>query len=277
MAVRRNGLVDYGRFIAALGIVWFHSGAPGGRLAYIALPFFLMLLAAPSRSGFRERAVRLLRPFFIWSAIYALIQVLMALHHHRAPLEWFTPSMLLTGTSLHLWFLPFALLVFPLKYVLKRPVPALLTPVVASVILVMIGPVSTVPWAQWAFGIIPVLFGFAWYAAGIRALVPIFACSAILWIWLPSPDNIAILCGSLLAVAASAVHVEANIWSTLCARLSTWIYLGHIVVLIAGRTIGLSGFPLALFGVAGSVVLAAGIETGQRRIQGSRQLAPPSV
>lgn len=59
----RNGLVDYGRLVAAMGIVWFHSQAPGARLAYAALPFFLVLLAMPSRAGLRVRAQRLLLPF----------------------------------------------------------------------------------------------------------------------------------------------------------------------------------------------------------------------
>jgi len=38
----RNGLIDYGRFLAALGIVWFNAQAPGDRIAYLALPFFLL-------------------------------------------------------------------------------------------------------------------------------------------------------------------------------------------------------------------------------------------
>ena len=40
----RNAMLDYARFLAAAGILFFHSGAPGAWIGYAALPFFLMLL-----------------------------------------------------------------------------------------------------------------------------------------------------------------------------------------------------------------------------------------
>lgn len=59
----RNGLIDYGRFVAALGIVWFHTQAPGTRLAYVSLPFFLVLLTMPSRASLGTRARKLILQF----------------------------------------------------------------------------------------------------------------------------------------------------------------------------------------------------------------------
>lgn len=47
----RNAMIDYSRLLAALAIVWFHSGAAGHSIAYLGLPFFLVLLGMPSRAG----------------------------------------------------------------------------------------------------------------------------------------------------------------------------------------------------------------------------------
>jgi hypothetical protein len=72
-----NATLDYGRFVAALGIFLFHCHAPGALIGYSGLPFLtmvLILLAVPGagRQSFADfaggRAVRLLRPWLIWSA-----------------------------------------------------------------------------------------------------------------------------------------------------------------------------------------------------------------
>jgi hypothetical protein len=56
--VMRNGGIDASRLICAFGIAWFHSDAPGARVAYLALPFFPVLLAMPSGAGMAQRATR---------------------------------------------------------------------------------------------------------------------------------------------------------------------------------------------------------------------------
>jgi peptidoglycan/LPS O-acetylase OafA/YrhL len=78
----RNGTLDHARLIAAVGIVVFHSGAPGAWVGYAALPFFLMLLIvlawpAAERQSLpafaRGRAARLMIPWLIWSCIYGTL------------------------------------------------------------------------------------------------------------------------------------------------------------------------------------------------------------
>lgn len=80
----RNATLDYGRFVAALGIVLFHCGGPGAMVGHAGLPFFtmaLILLALPGadRQSFASfgsgRALRLLRPWLIWSAFYGTLKL----------------------------------------------------------------------------------------------------------------------------------------------------------------------------------------------------------
>ena len=119
--MQRNGTLDYARLLAAFGIVFFHAGAPGGAIGYAALPFFLMLLVVLAFPGavrvsfpayLRGRVQRLLVPWVIWSGVYGVLK-LAELVVTGAPFgSEFSLNMILTGTALHLWFLPFAFLAF---------------------------------------------------------------------------------------------------------------------------------------------------------------------
>ncbi len=84
----RNGFVDYCRLVAAAGIVWYHSGAPGQLIGYAGLPFFLVLLALPTRSSPSDRARRLLVLFAVWSLIYALLWMATARYYGLDTFVW---------------------------------------------------------------------------------------------------------------------------------------------------------------------------------------------
>jgi surface polysaccharide O-acyltransferase-like enzyme len=248
LASARNGLVDCGRLAAALGIVWFHTQAPGTRVAYAALPFFLVLLAMPSRAGLHDRARRLLVPFLQWSVVYAC-------------------HMFLTGTSVHLWFLPFALLVSLASPVLRRPFVAPATALLAALALSFAGSPDQVPLAQWSFGIIPVLVGFSYFASGLPvASFALVMCCLVLAIFRPSSDNITILAGTALALCVLSFRIAPDRISGWCASLSMLVYLAHPLVIVAGRTIALSGHELAAFSILGSLVAAVALETSQRAV-----------
>lgn len=62
------------------------------------------------RSVIRRRGKRLLWPWLVWCAIYGLLEIALAVQSGEAPLAGFDRSMWLSGTSFHLWFLPFAFL-----------------------------------------------------------------------------------------------------------------------------------------------------------------------
>lgn len=269
MKAERNGLIDYGRFLAALGIVWFHTQAPGFRVAYIALPFFLVLLSMPSSSSVATRAKRLLLPFLTWSLVFAMLNTALSLKNQAPPFEWWRWTMILSGTWIHLWFLPFAFLAALVSPWLRHPLASLGAAVLVATMIVMNAYPQTVPFGQWAFGTIPVLTGIAYFSWGWRlAVTTLFLSTLILFLGQSSPDNITILAGTGLALLFLSNHVPASAVSDWCARLSLWIYLSHPLVIIAGQSLRITYIELALFSLVGSVLLAQIIETV---IQASRK------
>jgi hypothetical protein len=265
----RNGFVDYCRLIAAFGIVWFHSDAPGYRLAYVGLPFFLVLLALPSRMGMADRARRLLLPFLIWSAVYALFRAWNAAEQGQALFGWWQPRMFLTGTSIHLWFLPFAFLVALVAPALRASKVTLLLPVLAAGLLSAAGETSVWPWYQWSFGVIPALAGFAFLQSRPLSVLSLAATYAVLEMFRPSPDNLVIIGGSLLGFAAMSVTMQRSPLSDWCARLSIWVFLGHGLAVVQLRLSGVDGYTLALLSCLWSLILAVCIDlVVQRRAKG---------
>ncbi|MGL4237807.1 acyltransferase family protein [Tabrizicola sp.] len=269
MKEARNGLVDYGRFAAALAIVWFHMDVPGTRIAYAALPFFLVLLSMPSTAPLAARAQRLLLPFLIWSAVYAVVHIAFAVKNQAPIFGWWEWHMLLTGTWVHLWFLPFAFLAALLSPWFQHPLASLGAALLAATMFALNGTPQTVPFAQWAFGLIPVLVGIAYFSWGWRlAITTLVGSSLILFLGRPSEDNITILVGTALALVILSNHLPATAVSAWCARLSVWIYLGHPLVIIVGQSLRITWVELGLFSLVGSVILAQLIETG---VQASRK------
>lgn len=269
----RNGCLDYCRLIAAFGIVWFHTEAPGYRIAYAALPFFLVLLALPSRSGLAERARRLLVPFVVWSVIYAVFRVLVAVKNGQEPFGWWQPQMLVMGTSIHLWFLPFAFLVAALTPLLRGR-HAIVLPLLAAGLLAIAGETGRAPWYQWGFGLIPALAGFAFLQHRGLGLLSLAGAYLVLELFRPSPDNPVIVGGAAMALLALSIRLPATAVSAWCARLSMWVYLGHILVIHRFQSDGLDGYALGLASMAGALVLAVGIEMVLRRMKPRTGPAP---
>jgi hypothetical protein len=264
-----NGLVDYGRFLAALGIVWFQIQLPGSRIAYAALPFFLVLLSMPSTASVGARANRLLLPFAIWSLVFGVVHVALAVKGQLPPFSWWEWSMLLTGTWAHLWLLPFAFLAALIAPWFQHPLASLGGALLAATLLAVNGTPEAVPFGQWSFGLIPVLVGIAYFSWGWRlAMTTLFASCLILFLGRPSPDNITILLGTGLALVILSNHLPATALSAWCARLSVWIYLAHPLVIIVGQSLRITWIELGLFSLIGSVILAQLIDTA---IQASRK------
>lgn len=272
VATARNGLIDYARFAAALGIVWFDSQAPGNRIAYVALPFFLVLLSMPTATRTSQRARRLLQPFVVWSLVFAVVQIALALKVSAPPFSWWEWHMLLTGTWIHLWILPFAFLASVLAPWFQHPLASFGAAILVATLLVLEGSPETVPFGQWSFGVIPVLVGIAFFSWGWRlAVIALLASWTILSFGRPSPDNSTILYGTGLALLCLSIHLPATSVSHWCARLSVWIYLAHPLVIIVGQSLRITWVELGLFSLAGSVILAQILDLSQR---GSRRQVP---
>jgi len=117
----RNGSIEYARFLGALAIVWFHLHLPGASTALAALQLFILLQV---HFGFdrplRQQVRRLLVPWAIWSTIYAAGKVTQAIAEDTPIVGEFEYWMILTGTSLHLWYLPFSVAAISVVQVLPR-------------------------------------------------------------------------------------------------------------------------------------------------------------
>lgn len=261
MEAERNGLVDYGCFAGALGIVWFGIQAPGQRLAYIALPFLLVLLLRPSSLGLLGQARRLLLPFLTWSVVFAIVHIAISLKLGDAPFVWWQPHMLLSGTWSHLWILPFAFVAALLSPWFQHPLASLGAAWLLALVMVVKGTPETMPLGQWSFGVIPVLVGIAYYSWGWRlGAVALIGSWLILQVGRPAPDNTTILVGSALAMVCLSYRLPVTPLSEWCARMSVWIFLAHPLVVFIGQSLRITWVELGLFSLVGSVMLAQLLE-----------------
>ncbi len=258
----RNGLIDYGRFVAALGVVWSLSQAPGSDVAYCALPFFLVLLSVPTSSSVGGLARRLLLPFVTWSLIFGLLRMALAFKSNDPPFVWWEWNMLLSGTWIHLWMFRFAFLAVVLSPWFRHPLASLGTACLTAVLLVVNGTPATMPFGEWSFGLIPVLVGIAYLSWGWRlAVITLLSSWLILHFGRQSQDNFAILAGTALALACLSWRIPATALSDTFGRLSIWVYLAHPLVIVLGQSLRITWFELGLFAIVGSVALASFIET----------------
>lgn len=292
----RNGAIDVLRLVSAMGIVWFHAKAPGALVAYAGLSVFLFLATAlpvlcdrgePLSAIVTGRLHRLIRPWLIWSAIYGVLKMGEAAVEHRPLLSEFHASYVLTGTSLHLWYLPYATLAGVLAVIVARrlrgaaSVRLLLSGIALLSVpfgLFLLGQVNSIPLAQWAHALGPVLLGFAIGLGGVRrtptgaplgfAVLGVGLLAAVLW-WTGQPtarflmSSSVILLGSALATLALAHPVPATAWMTYLGELAMPVYLLHPAFLSvmekccdAGSGVDASAAIVASAGV-GIVMLAS--------------------
>lgn len=115
----RSAGVEWTRVLGCAGIVWFHAGAPfrtvalGGLIAFTLMGCaFIKPLDRASALGpsVWSRAQRLLGPWIVWSLIYGALRIAEAVRQHEGAFAWWDDRMVLYGTWIHLWFLPFLFL-----------------------------------------------------------------------------------------------------------------------------------------------------------------------
>jgi len=172
------------RFLAAFGIVLFHTAGVEfdllRRIGYSGLPVFLMIFVGllfhqktnlPLREYTVRRMRRLLVPWFIWSLIYLVALVAKRAVYGQSLRGLFSVSHLVTGMSIHLWYLPYAFLASVIVYGLKLAYQkkhtyffiligfvATLLSLAFSSFLLERGDLPT-PLPQWLFGLPAVLLG----------------------------------------------------------------------------------------------------------------------
>ena len=266
----RNATLDYARLLAAFGIVLFHLGAPGAWIGYAALPFFLMvliILALPSAMRpppadyARSRARRLLVPWVVWSAIYLALKLLEVGLGGRPATSEFAPWMLLTGPSIHLWFLPFAfvasLAFLPLLAFVRpsldegarvRRLTAILALAGAALVAMALSQRDlALPFAQWALAMPAVLLGLALALAGgsrtdLRPETILIAVPVLVgawWIgWTNNLPQIALALGAL--ALCLALRLPEGPLSRHAAEASLIVYLCHPAVASVIERVGLA-------------------------------------
>jgi peptidoglycan/LPS O-acetylase OafA/YrhL len=289
----RNGTFDHARLLAAFGIVVFHTGAPGAAIGYAGLPFFLILLVllafpAAQCMSFTDfaalRARRLLRPWLIWSAVYAALK-LAEIAVTGTPLRAeFTASMILTGPALHLWFLPFAFAASLWVYGLARLRQVLPVPVQALCAVLLLAALALlslhqrgglpVPVAQWVFagpavclGSIFALLG-TWTMQKAPAVALVVAGLVGAAMLLSGPGGVLqiTIAGTVFALC-TAYPRPATPVSRWAAEAAMGVYLVHPLVLSLADRAGIAQpgtVPMALAGIAGSLALIAGWQAALR-------------
>jgi peptidoglycan/LPS O-acetylase OafA/YrhL len=280
--------IEWLRIAACFGIVWFHAHAPGASVGYGGLPAFMIVsvsLAAMPRKSLSIRDVitsrfwRLGMPWIFWSIVYGSAKLFHALFEGRPLTSEFTSSMLLYGASLHLWYLPFAMVVtaivnlIAIKGFLRNDklaiggyiISAALLLFVCSWLLTLMN--GSVPFSQWVFILPSITIGMALAAipAGRRESLPylfgilIVLMGACAFGEITTSAELAVpYCAGIFAcILAWTMPQMAGSVVARIASLSFGIYLIHPLIISFLIKLGFAdkGILLAIFGFILSAVL----------------------
>lgn len=119
--------VEFLRVLACLGIVYFHAGVFSGisnAIAYSGLVVFVLISVfyagkRKTTDEFSSLAKKILVPYVIWSAIYLVLYYLSG----KSISEIINLRSIVSGTSIHLWYLPFIFLVLVIVGQIKKYMP----------------------------------------------------------------------------------------------------------------------------------------------------------
>jgi hypothetical protein len=171
---QRNPAIEGLRIVSAFAIVWFHAQIKGYEVAYAGLVTFILFtfFFACGQNLHRplvivDLACRLLVPWAIWWLVFAVVN--LALERPVLDLQGGLIAGILTGPSVHLWYLPFifmAIIVIDiLKLFLSTKELALIAGGIAISLLLTVSvwrPPSCdlkTPWAQYAHALAPLALG----------------------------------------------------------------------------------------------------------------------
>jgi hypothetical protein len=243
----RNGHLDYAKLLAACGILWFHTGAPGASYGYAGLGFFfivLVLFTVPGALGLRpvdfakHRALRLLVPWVICCFLYSGVKLIEVLSTPRTFADEFAAWMVFTGPALHLWFLPFAfvvsLFIYPFiryataAYQIARYPLAFCFGMLTLISLSLPLPQGT-PWAQWTYALPSICFGLFVVFSGANTLQILgtaagFGVVSLAAGWPGAPQ---LLLAIALLLWAFTIPFQATALSAKAARVALLVYLLH--------------------------------------------------
>ncbi|MDF1763837.1 MAG: hypothetical protein P1U57_10540 [Oleibacter sp.] len=138
-SIERRVDIELVRVLACIAIVYFHSGVLTGAMrsfAYSGLVVFIIISVCylSSQSSIkkvaRPMAAKLLAPYVIWSFVFlALYTVIVG----KPISDYVKLQTLFAGTSIHLWYLPFAYLVLLFSILIKQKIPSNILSLIAGV------------------------------------------------------------------------------------------------------------------------------------------------
>jgi len=225
------------------------------------------------------RARRLLRPWLIWSAVYAALKLAEVAVTGTPMRAEFNASMILTGPALHLWFLPFAFAASLWVYGLARLRQVLPVPVQTLCAVLLLAALALlslhqrgglpVPMAQWVFAGPAVCLGSIFALLGTRTMQQAPAVGLVGVAMLISGPG-----GVLQIAVAGTVFALCTAYPRPATPVSRWaaeaamgVYLVHPLVLSLADRAGIAEpgtVPMALAGIAGSLALIAGWQAALR-------------
>lgn len=154
--------IEVFRIFSAFGIVWFHSGLHTGRqFAYGGLIYFIIIsifftLKSKNPQRLSKRFKKLILPFILWTLFYGFINFLF--NRTIFPDGFEGISIILTTTSIHLWYLPFVFILLIILDCFKlyfSRISLIYLFGVSAIILLYISPIwrnidFIIPFAQYA-------------------------------------------------------------------------------------------------------------------------------
>jgi surface polysaccharide O-acyltransferase-like enzyme len=278
MQKRQN--IELARMVSAFGIVYYHSGVAGTPYFYSALIVFGLLSACMAGVGssslgwvqVKRRFQRLMIPWMVWFVIYGLANFLKHKPLVKTSHGWVAG--VLSGTSEHLWYLPFIFIFLLVLDFLKTKLTQK-TMAIASASLGIVF-LATTPWwraysvslgypyAQYFHAAPSILMGTfmlyfdktpPWAGRLALALMLVAAVSVIPYAGVGLPYLMGICVGILLLYCKdlSAYSVNLEAWS----KLTLGIYLVHKIFLnLLKQQFAIEGvwLPLLAFGLSAALI-----------------------
>lgn len=269
------------RIFCAFGIIWYHSASTGRDIAYAGLVAFLIIslyfsakIKSPPKPVL-ERAKILLIPWIFWSIFYGAIN--LAQNRPFFSADNGITAGVLTGSSLHLWYMPFIFFVIIIFDYIKRYLTAgMLCYACAALALMLLWLNSSwrpqslalgAPYAQYAHALDGVFIGVffancsalprtmrAGFIAAILAFVMLFA-------WSVPGIGVTYLVG--IALAALILLPDWNLSFpvniSVLSECTLGIYLSHVFWIRVVSKLGIRSellLPFLVFGISALTIFA---------------------
>ncbi|WP_323782210.1 acyltransferase [Thalassovita sp.] len=243
---KRRQSYEFLRFICMFFVVASHVDQPRF-FGFTALSIFIILsvrlsggslATKPFSEVFRTRVSRILIPWLIWCVIYEAVKVYQ---FGPSALTFTDPNSLLIGSTIHLWFLVYMVLITPIIYLAVRaPRNAIGFAAVMGVFsLLGLGAVFLEmraslpePYSQWALALPPTSYGLL--AADFPAVLPLALLAMLVALAMALKGY---LIAGYLALSAVVLWLADHIdlpgtWAETLGATTFGIYLSHQLIIL---------------------------------------------